>query len=299
MLKNILCVRTDRFGEFLLTLPAIKALKDRYPGARISVMAQKANLSLVSNVDYIDECLDCDHVDAAFLREKAYDCAIVFNPVKMIHRLIFKAQISRRIGYNRKWPFCLNQRFFDIRKLDRVLEWRRNFVLTSFVGVEDGDFCVPLSTEEITGIENFDQDEKYIIFHPFTSDKRKEIDLEKWMVLAQRLTQRTGRKIILVGAPEEREMSESLARDIGALNLVGRISLPQLAGLFKDNTFLFVGLDSGPMHLASFFDVPLIGLFVDSDIKRWGPQGKRSIALWKHEIDYFIEEPEQFAGDLL
>ena len=54
---NILIVRTDRIGDVVLTTPAIKALRQSYPGARISILVTPATFDLVNGNPYLDEIL--------------------------------------------------------------------------------------------------------------------------------------------------------------------------------------------------------------------------------------------------
>ena len=55
--QNILIVRTDRIGDVVLTTPAIKALRQAYPAARISILVTPATYDLVNGNPYLDEIL--------------------------------------------------------------------------------------------------------------------------------------------------------------------------------------------------------------------------------------------------
>ena len=56
--RNILCIRSDRLGEFILTLPAIKLMRLEFPESKIYCLAQKSNIELVKSVDFIDYFLE-------------------------------------------------------------------------------------------------------------------------------------------------------------------------------------------------------------------------------------------------
>jgi ADP-heptose:LPS heptosyltransferase len=61
-------------------------------------------------------------------------------------------------------------------------------------------------------------------------------------------------------------------------NVAGKISLKDLCYLLKEAS-LFVGVDSGIMHLASSLDVPVVGIFGPTDPFYVGPQNRRSIVV--------------------
>ena len=82
--------------------------------------------------------------------------------------------------------------------------------------------------------------------------------------------------ICLVGGPQDRELfGETIAglqSAQGITDLVGRTELPQLISLFRRSR-LFVGCDTGPMHLAAAVELPVVALFGPADPRRTGPYG--------------------------
>ena len=85
---------------------------------------------------------------------------------------------------------------------------------------------------------------------------------------------------ILAGPGEnERRMAEPLRALLpDAIDLIGRLSLPEAAAVLRQ-TALFVGNDSGLMHLAAAAGAPTLGLFGRTDAAEYGPAGPRAAAV--------------------
>ncbi len=67
--KNILIVRTDRIGDVVLTTPAIQALRETFPSAKISILVTPQTKSIVEGNPYLDEVIvyDAKSKDKGFL----------------------------------------------------------------------------------------------------------------------------------------------------------------------------------------------------------------------------------------
>ena len=89
-----------------------------------------------------------------------------------------------------------------------------------------------------------------------------------------------GFQVIFVGSDRDLDKIKAIMSELGhkAHNLGGRLSLGELMALFHMSS-LFLGNDSGPMHLAAAVGIPVVGLFGPVDEKRWGPLSTNSIVL--------------------
>lgn len=100
---------------------------------------------------------------------------------------------------------------------------------------------------------------------------------ERFGDLAGRIVRKLDRDVFLTGSPSERPLAEaalSASGDTGrVLDLVGKTSLPQLWSASR-RASLFVGCDTGPMHLAAAVDTPVIALFGPAAPRRTGPYGE-------------------------
>ena len=285
--KNILCVRTDRLGEFLLTLPAIKAIKDSYPQARVSLACLRQNADLIKGVPFVDDYIEIEAGRGVSVKEalriacwQPFDIVVVFNPLKSFHIASALARIPLRVGYNRKWGFFLNRKKEDAKYLNLYHEIEYNLQLVSSIC---GDAIVPdipapwENKEEADAVlvrHGIPRAKPLLFVHPFSSDPSKEIEFEFWQSLLSSLRQK-GWGLVLIGLEDEfrqSRFSEMVAP--GCWSLCGKISLRELAAILRFGCGFYIGVDSGPFHIASLLRKPLAVLFrKEESVKRWGPFG--------------------------
>src|SRR3989338_3219383 len=150
--KNILVVRTDRIGDVVLTSPVFKALRDAFPYAKISALVTPVTQELVEGNPNIDQVLVDDRRNdhkgilgfwrlAGVLREKCFDCAIIFHTKRRANALCFLAGIPYRVGYrNNKWGFLLTDPVADKRHEGTKHESQYCLDVVRHLGVTVG-FC--------------------------------------------------------------------------------------------------------------------------------------------------------------
>jgi len=302
-MKKILFSRTDRFGEFLLSLYAVKLVKVNYPEAAVFMLAGKENSDLVRGADFIDRFLE--YSEEAFsgvrgiirltgmMRRIKPDCLISMNPKKEIHAASFLAGIPVRVGYDRKLGFCLNTKIKDEKGLKKSHEIRHSINLVSkicknvFIPEIDLPIDGPGTLDFLKGV--VDMGRQYVVIHPFTSHTPKKIGRDFWVKFANEVRTRLNSCVVMVGGKEDIEEAAMLEGALRAHNLVGRLSMRQLASFMKSRTRFFAGLDSGPMHLAAMLKVPLAGLFSATDPSRWGPYCPAGIVKTGKSTEDFIK----------
>jgi ADP-heptose:LPS heptosyltransferase len=136
----------------------------------------------------------------------------------------------------------------------------------------------------------------YVVFQPTASFPSKQWPAEHFLDVARELKERWGHEVVFtlpsarrLGRQESRKEkkadSESLAlsylEDFYAPEFPVLFDLPldELMALMVDSA-LFLGNDSGPMHLATAFGKPVVGIFGSSDPKRWHPWGTPHRVIW-------------------
>ncbi|MDD3296597.1 MAG: glycosyltransferase family 9 protein [Candidatus Omnitrophica bacterium] len=301
---NFLFMRSDLFGEFLLNLYAVKLVKENYPKSRIYILARKNNIEVLKDSDFIDGFLEYRQDSfcglkgvvrlAGILRKNKIGCVVSLNPKKEFHLASFLAGVPLRVGYDRKCGFCLNKKIKDTKKLKDKHEVAYNIDLMSLlcekVYVPKIDLAVDSNNSLSFLGPEFKSNSKYVIIHPFSLNMKKSIEVGFWKNLTQALQERFGKEAIVVGIEQERDLAEGIAKSCGIKNFAGRLTIRNLATLVKHNCFLFVGLDSGPMHLSALLGVPTVGLFKISDPVRWGPFGDKTIAIEAKNDSEFKEK---------
>lgn len=316
-ITNILAVRNDRLGEFLLTIPALRALKAGYPNARLILLANPYLEELAGDIDAVDGVLVWPQEKHRFsqilelsrrLRDLRFDMSVVFNPSKEINIAVFLAGIPIKAGYSRKWPFLLNRKIPDIKHLGKTHEIESNLQLAALAGgvAQDKNLYLRIDSTALSHIEKtfgIKKGDPCIAIHPFTSDPVKQWPLERFSALAKRLS--VDYKVVLIGGREEEEKGRAVFRGPGVnvTDLIGKTGLRQLAALLSCCKVLISG-DSGPVHLASCVGTPVVALFRNDmpgkTALRWGPRSGGSVVVEKADIaDIAVEEVLQALRETL
>ncbi|TAM36245.1 glycosyltransferase family 9 protein [bacterium] len=278
--KNILVIRDDRFGEFLLNIPALRALKERYPAADLTLAVKADVRELAQCVEYSDRVIVWDDDFRRSLRKQRFDICVVLDPTKEAHWQAFFAGIPIRVGYNRKWGFLLTRKIEDNKSLGLKHEVEYNLDLVGLVEAKTNDKSLSL------GKLPTHTDPEYagaIAIHPYTSDPLKQWPIERFMELARRIAREMKVKVVLVGkAPSSIGMADEL------VNLVNKTSLVELAQILRQCRLL-VSCDSGPMHLAASVGTRVVALFrhdlPGKTARRWGPWGKGHIVIERANLN--------------
>ena len=108
----------------------------------------------------------------------------------------------------------------------------------------------------------------------------KQWPVERFATVGRRLVESAGATVLVVGGPEMTALGAALTRQIGpgAVDLVGRTSLPVLAGLLR-RCDLMLGNESGVAHLASAVGCRTLALFGPTNAAAWAPYGARVLTL--------------------
>ena len=301
--KNILAVRNDRFGEFLLNIPALRALKETFKNARLIAVVDYSVKELAERVTFIDEIIEWNQgkhplsEKARFinlLKKKQIDISVMLNPAKVFNIFTYLAGIPIRVGYNRKWGFLLTHKMEDEKYLGQKHEIEYNLELVSLVGAKTQDKTLSISINgsiiddllKDAGIENNDN---LVALHPWTSDPIKQWPLKNFCELTKRLVREQDMRVIIIGGKDELTKSMEFFKNIDSnlINLTARTALTQLAALLKRCKLLISG-DSGPVHLACAVGTKVLAIF-SNDIpgksaRRWGPWGKGHIIIEKENL---------------
>lgn len=286
-IKNILAIRSDRLGEFLLTIPALQFLKDTYKDAKLFLAVNKDIKEIAELVECVDSVLVWDNIKNNLRRFK-FDICVIFNPIKEAHIRIFLASIPIRVGYNRKWGFLLTHKIEDTKYLSNRHEIICNLELVKLL---NPDYEMPFKRDYIFRLrvpynEKYKFLEKAIAIHPFTSDKIKDWGFKKFLELGEKIVNELKVKVVFVGKTDKD--LEDLKDKNFFINLVNKTTLVDLACVLKFCRLLITP-DSGPMHLASVIGTPVIALFrndlIGKTSKRWGPFGKENVVIEKDNLN--------------
>jgi len=116
-----------------------------------------------------------------------------------------------------------------------------------------------------------------LAFHPGASKEPRAWHPERFAELGRRLTVRHGARVLLLGSEGERQQLQRIASRLPAecVLVPGPGLSMKVTGALLENCRLFVGNDSGPMHVAAALGVPTIGIFGPGTPRRTAPMAAR------------------------
>lgn len=321
--QRVLFIRTDRLGETLLNLPAVAALKAALPDASLTLLVHPDLVPLLTGCPGFDRVLPAPLTMGApwwsrawrlgrALSRHRFDAALVSNPKKELHAAVWLAGIPVRVGYGRKWGCLLTHRLPDRKRLgDRhEVEYNMDLVRTLGLPLEVVPWHFPPFSHEqaellrLPELQGTQPSQPLVAVHPFSSAPSKRWPAERYRELIRHLARQGGVRVVVVGGPEEQTQASSvLPADAPAVNLVGRLTLRQLAGLLQ-RARLLVSNDSGPAHLAAAAGTRTVVLFGSTQPStgpgRWGPWGSGHMVIARSRLaDITVDEVMEAVGGIL
>ena len=297
-IKRLLIIRLDHIGDVISATTVLKPLRQKYPNAVIEFMAASWAADLLENNPFVDRLIRFDApwfdrknpgVLAAvkgffymvkIIRTGSYDLSIDLRGDVRHLTAMFLARIKHRIGYGIYGGGFLLTRRVPYEGL--MHETDRNMALLDPIGIDgqapvvklyfsDRDREIASRRKEEEGVDG-----PYAILHAVPGNPEKRWRSENFAALAKYLNKKHGLIPVMVGSTSDREIIREIinASGIEAVDLAGKISLSQLAALSSEAA-LFVGVDSGPAHIAAATGIRTVILFSGTnDPRQWAPRGK-------------------------
>ncbi len=275
-MKRILVIQTAFLGDVVLTTPLFRALRRRFPDARLDVLATPAAAPLVEEDPHLDEVLRYDKKGgerlgavARRLRSRGYD--LIVAPHRS-HRTALLAWLSRarfRVGFR-----DAGLSFLYHRRVHRPMECHevdRNLELLKGLGFhpepEDRVLHVGHTDREAQEVERVLAEggvaahEPLAALAPGSVWPTKRWPAEGFAAVGRALTKH-GLRVVVLGGPADREVAGRVAGAVGpsAVNAAGRTSLKALAA-WMDRVRLLVTNDSAPLHVAAARGTPTVAVF--------------------------------------
>jgi len=277
-IKNLVAIRGGAIGDFILTLPAINALRSRFPHAHFSLIGNPSILSL-AKADRI-----FDHNSTLFAPLYTHSgelSSATRNIFEEVDLLLAYAVDPDGVFENRLNSLVKGRVVvFDPRPspqskshiIDHLLEPLHLCgipVLHPLPKIHEGliDRAYALHTSQCNCFSK-----PLVIIHPGSGGRHKCWPLNHFIKLINNLTDQAIQVAVLVGPAEATLLQELNANLPISCPVLAPPGIPQLAGLLE-NADLFIGNDSGPSHLAAALDTSTLVLFGPTNPRTWSPRG--------------------------
>lgn len=297
-MKNILVIKLRYIGDVLLATPTLLALKSAYPAARLTMLVNRGTEEVLQGNPYLDQIMVLDKGSLAAqwrllsqLRSLRFDLVIDLTDGDRSAFLSYVSGAPVRIGFNdeRRWRgWCYDRVVQTESGVRHRIE--RDLAALKPLGITTGDRTPGLwlsSEEEASGEELLHRlgvrtDEPMVIIQPGARYWFKAWPADRFAQLADRLAAEYRCQVLIGGSGQEEDLARRINQDATCrpISLAGLTGVKEFAAVVKRAT-LFVGNDSGAMHVAVAVGTPTVALFGPSDPAEWGPRGGLTEVIYK------------------
>lgn len=294
---KILVRATNWIGDAIISIPAIAAIRRRWRSAQISILARPWVADLYRDQDLADRLILYDALGkhrgfagrealAAELREQRFDAAMLLQNAFDAAWIAWRAGIAERIGYARDARRLLLTRAISVPRhgeiqahesyyyfeLLRRAGWIENIPVVEPVALRVSQSSVEGAERTLERAGTRPGAFRVALAPGAAYGSAKCWPAERFAALGDRLIGSLGADVILFGTSAERVVTESIA---GAMRhrpvmLAGETSIGELPALLA-SCRLFIGNDSGAMHVAGAVGLPVVGIFGPTDPKGTAP----------------------------
>lgn len=308
---HILVIKMAGIGDLLLATPALRALRETYPHARIDLLVTPASAGLLNGWEVLDHIIVLDKYLFDYpqqivtnprnllrlaplwhdLRDARYDAVLLLHHLtlpfgRLKHQLLLRATGAKwRVGLDNGHGRFLNVRVKD-NGFGAMHEAEYNLSIAEAVGASTNDkrLTVPLSEEdyrqawqllyEHEGPESIER--PIIAMHPgsgsFSTARRWAP--ERFAQLADTLYPDVGGQLLLLGGPEEAGLHRQITDAMQSAMPVRSLAgrgSIKVTAAILEQVDLFVGNDSALVHLAVAGGTPTVAIFGLTNASAWGP----------------------------
>ncbi|MGB6670463.1 MAG: lipopolysaccharide heptosyltransferase II [Candidatus Acidiferrum sp.] len=279
---KILIRATNWVGDAIMALPALRVVRSHFPDAQITILARPYVSAIYKNQQVCDSMILVDDKNDLVneLRAQEFDAALLLQNAFQAAWLAWRAGIPERIGYARDGRSLLltkaiavphageipaHEQFYYLELLRRA-GWLDTLPDESFIKLhvpeEDRRRAAEFLLTSGTNPANL----RIAIGAGASYGSAKCWPPDRFAELANRLQLKAGIDVILFGTSGEATVSSAIAAGLHRppIDLTGKTSIADLPALLS-NCHLFIGNDSGAMHVAAAVGLPVVAVFGPTD----------------------------------
>ena len=297
--KNICILRLSALGDVTHVLPVVRAIKEKWPEAKITWICGRFEYKLLKIIDGIRFVIfdKKNGLSEYFhlwkqLKSENFDVLLHMQVAARANIASLGIKANIKLGWDKSRSRDFHQLFIN-HSIDKAEQQHQVEGFLSFaqaLGIKTGKpvWDIPLTqgAREFANL-HINSKQRVLIISACSSHKLRNWQAERYAELADYAIEKYQMQVILSGGPADieikmaDEITSHMKNDV--LNLVGKDTLEQLVGLLSKATVV-VSPDSGPAHLANAVGVPVIGLYACTWSKRSGPYNSLDFCVDKFEL---------------
>jgi heptosyltransferase-2 len=288
---KILVRATNWVGDAVMSIPALWAVRSRWPNSEIVILARPWVADLYRGQGYADRILVYENEGAhkgfwgrerliRALRQEKFDAAVLFQNAFDAAWIAWRARIPQRIGYSRYGRSVLltqaiavplkgatpAHESYDYLELLRRAGWLQRLPDVGQITITVSEEARQRAMERLVAAGVRKNAVRIAFASGAAYGSAKCWEPERYAALADQLIDAFDADVILFGAAQETETAARIVAPMRrrACNLLGASPIGELPALLS-NCDLFIGNDSGAMHVAGAVGIPVIGIFGPTD----------------------------------
>jgi heptosyltransferase II len=294
--SRILLRATNWVGDAVMSVPALRALHDRYPSAEIAILAKPWVADLYRResfchrvIPYSPRTLSDKWNAAKALEREGFDCAILLQNAFDAAAMAFAARIPERIGYARDGRGLLLTRAIPVPRPGEIPRHERFYYLELLHRADILDALPACERIRLQGADEARESGRARFHELDLGDavvgvcpgaaygSAKRWPPERFAEAATSLARSLDGTVALFGSKDERPLCASIAEamPVPVHNFAGETTLAEFIDLAAACR-VFLTNDSGGMHIASALGVPTVAVFGSTDDAATGPTGPLS-----------------------
>jgi predicted lipopolysaccharide heptosyltransferase III len=294
---KILLLQLKRIGDLILTTPAIAALRERFPEAKLTLVVAEQCAELLPAITNVDDSLVTrrvlnDVAAALAIARTKFDYCIDFTRNDRSAFLTLLSGAQKRIGSRRiKSQSKVRALFYNEFVARRVRDMHTidyHLALLEPLGIRNASGALQLNLPAAARKKanelrkNYKIDNDFVIFHPGSARIEKFWETHRWRKVIERTGENHDADLVLTGSasPTEQahlaEIKSGLGRPL--VDFSGKTDLLTLAALIAQARLL-VTVDSAAMHLAAATGTPQVVLFGPTNPFHWRPRESPALIL--------------------
>lgn len=299
---KILIRATNWVGDAILALPALRAVRSKFPAAHIGILSRPSIAEIYRGQGVSDELIAWDpHGEhrglsgrqqlISGLRSRQFDVALLLQNAFDAAWLAWRAHIPKRIGYARDGRGFLlskaiavpkpgeippHEKFYYLELLRRA-GWLDTLPLVEHISLQVSDSAKRHAVETLLEAGARPHARRIAIGAGASYGSAKCWPAERFAECVNRFQTQSDADIILFGASAEAPLSNAIIANMQRkpIDLTGKTSLGDLPALLSQCHF-FLGNDSGAMHVAAAVGLPVVAVFGPTDPFGTAPVTPRS-----------------------
>jgi len=316
--QRILILRLGAFGDILMGTPLLAALRNAYPDAHITWVAEFTEREAIDANPYVDEilCWDTFYWKRMIrnlqyplwfarawrlkreLKARRFDIFISLQPEEW-PLLLLGTDAPVSIGifdtFRRYYGESRNRHYqrlythpYAAPRLPnhRIDQYGLALQALGLPSPEPVSMSMGYMSEDASNMENFLHSQGYtsgqdfVALAPMTTWPTKCWPMDRYVALGDALARRHGCRIIIIGSAKERPALEDIAArmEIHPIVMAGELNFRQAAALLHHAALLVSG-DTGPMHVAAALGTPQIALFGPTSPEWYGPRSRQALVM--------------------